>query len=107
MAGCDRCRGGRRPALQLSNNLLQCIGARPTTAIVDLGYRLVDKDMTPVEAIHRDKFMLPTPQQKSRLKRRQPIEPVIVHTKSDDRMGQCWLEGGDEDALQAVLCAAG
>lgn len=48
-----------------------------------------------------------TPKQKTWLKRRQAIEPLIGHTKADHRMDRCWLKGGEGDALHAVLCAAG
>lgn len=93
--------------IEQTNNLLQDIGVLPTTAIVDLGYRGVDKDLAPVEVIHRGKFKSLTPQQKTWLKRRQAIEPLIGHAKADHRMDRCWLKGADGDALHAVLCAAG
>ena len=41
------------------------------------------------------------------LKRRQAIEPMIGHTKSDHRMDRCWLKGAVGDALHAISCAAG
>jgi IS5 family transposase len=93
--------------IEQTNTLLQDIGVKPTTAIVDLGYRGVDKDLAPVEVIHRGKFKSLTPQQKSWLMRRQAIEPLIGHTKADNRMDRCWLKGAEGDALHAVLCAAG
>ena len=93
--------------IEQTNNLLQDIGVLPTTAIVDLGYRGVDKDLAPVEVIHRGKYKSLTPKQKTWLKRRQAIEPLIGHTKADHRMDRCWLKGADGDALHAVLCAAG
>jgi len=93
--------------IEQTNNLLQDIGVKPTTAIVDLGYRGVDKDLAPVEVIHRGKFKSLTPKQKTWLKRRQAIEPLIGHTKADHRMDRCWLKGAEGDALHAVLCAAG
>jgi len=46
-------------------------------------------------------------QQKRWLRRRQAVEPVIGHLKSDHRMDRCWLKGELGDALHAVLCAAG
>ena len=93
--------------IEQTNTLLQDIGVKPTTAIVDLGYRGVDKDLAPVEVIHRGKFKSLTPKQKTWLKRRQAIEPLIGHTKADHRMDRCWLKGAEGDALHAVLCAAG
>lgn len=93
--------------IEQTNTLLQDIGVKPTTAIVDLGYRGVDKELAPVEVIHRGKFKSLTPKQRSWLKRRQAIEPLIGHTKADHRMDRCWLKGSEGDALHAVLCAAG
>ncbi len=93
--------------IEQTNTLLQDIGVKPTTAIVDLGYRGVDKELAPVEVIHRGKFKSLTPRQRTWLKRRQAIEPLIGHTKADHRMDRCWLKGAEGDALHAVLCAAG
>ena len=93
--------------IEQTNTLLEDLGVKPTTAIVDLGYRGVDKDLAPVQVIHRGKFKSLTPVQKSWLRRRQAIEPLIGHTKADHRMDRCWLKGAEGDALHAVLCAAG
>lgn len=93
--------------IEQTTNLLQDIGVKPTTAIVDLGYRGVDKELAPVEVIHRGKFKSLSPKQRTWLKRRQAIEPLIGHTKADHRMDRCWLKGAEGDALNAVLCAAG
>ncbi len=87
--------------------LLQDIGVKPTTAVVDLGFRGVDEACAPVQIIHRGKFKSLDKQQRRWLKRRQAIEPAIGHTKSDNRMDRCWLSGSGGDALHAVLCAAG
>ncbi len=48
-----------------------------------------------------------TDQHKRWLKRRQAIEPMIGHAKSDNRMDRCWLQGALGDALHALSCAAG
>ena len=93
--------------IEQTSTLLQDIGVQPKTAIVDLGYRGVDKDLAPVEVLHRGKFKSLAPRQRVWLKRRQAIEPLIGHTKSDHRMDRCWLKGAEGDALHAVLCAAG
>jgi transposase, IS5 family len=92
--------------LEQTTNLLQDLNVAPTTAIVDLGYRGVD-DTTPVVIIHRGRYKTMTTQQRSWLKRRQAIEPVIAHVKHDHGMRRCWLKGAQGDALHAVLCAAG
>jgi IS5 family transposase len=93
--------------LEQTSNLLQDLGCKPKQAIVDLGYRGVDADNPGVEIIHRGKYKTLTALQKRWLKRRQAIEPMIGHTKSDHRMDRCWLKGAVGDALHAISCAAG
>ena len=93
--------------LEQTNTLLQDIGVKPTTAVVDLGFRGVDEACAPVQILHRGKFKSLDTQQRRWLKRRQAIEPAIGHTKSDNRMNRCWLSGSSGDALHAGLCAAG
>jgi transposase, IS5 family len=95
--------------LEQTNTLLQDIGAKPITAVVDLGFRGVDVEAAigAVQLIHRGKFKSLDKQQRKWLKRRQAIEPAIGHTKSDHRMDRCWLQGATGDALHTVLCAAG
>jgi transposase, IS5 family len=93
--------------LEQTTNLLQDLGRSPTQAIVDLGFRGVDADNPGVEIIHRGRYKTLTSQQRRWLKRRQAIEPMIGHTKSDNRMDRCWLQGALGDALHALSCAAG
>jgi len=93
--------------LEQTANLLQDLGRKPKQAIVDLGYRGVDADNPGVEIIHRGKYKTLTALQRRWLKRRQAIEPLIGHTKSDHRMDRCWLKGAVGDALHAISCAAG
>lgn len=93
--------------LEQTTNLLQDLGRKPTQAIVDLGFRGVDADNPGVQIIHRGKYKTLTSQQRRWLKRRQAIEPMIGHAKSDNRMERCWLPGALGDALHALSCAAG
>ena len=93
--------------LEQTTNLLQDLGRSPTQAIVDLGFRGVDADNPGVEIIHRGRYKSLTSEQRRWLKRRQAIEPMIGHTKSDNRMDRCWLQGAIGDALHALSCAAG
>lgn len=93
--------------LEQTTNLLQDLGRTPKQAIVDLGYRGVDADNPGVQIIHRGKYKSLTRHDKRLLKRRQAIEPVIGHTKTDHRMDRCWLHGAVGDALHALSCAAG
>jgi len=93
--------------LEQTRNLLQDLGRSPKQVIVDLGYRGVDADNPGVQIIHRGKYQSLTDHEKRLLKRRQAIEPLIGHTKSDHRMDRCWLQGAAGDALHALSCAAG
>ena len=92
--------------LEQTNTLLQDIGVKPTTAVVDLGFNGVDEACASVQIIHRGKFKPLDAQQRKWLKRRQAIEPAIGHTESDNRMDRCLLSGSSGGALHAVLCAA-
>lgn len=47
-----------------------------------------------------------TPAIHKRLKRRNAIEPVIGHMKSDGRLARNFLKGTNGDAINALLCAA-
>lgn len=93
--------------IEQTNSLLKNVGVVPTTAIVDLGFRGVDQEVAPVKVIHRGKYKTLTSLQRRWLQRRQAIEPMIGHTKSDNRMDRCWLPGSVGDALHALSCAAG
>ena len=42
-----------------------------------------------------------------KLKRRNAVEPVIGHMKSDGRLARNFLKGVDGDAMNALLCGAG
>ena len=92
--------------IEQTTTLLEDIGVKPKTAVVDLGYRGVDH-LVPVDIIHRGRYKTMTEQQRRWLRRRQAIEPTIGHTKHDHGMKRCWLKGANGDALHAVLCAAG
>jgi IS5 family transposase len=86
---------------------MQDSAARPATAFVDLGYRGVDAQNPDVRIVHRGKVKRISEQERELLKRRQAIEPIIGHLKSDNRMDRCHLKGETGDRLHAVLCAAG
>lgn len=93
--------------LEQTNRLLDRIDVKPVTAVVDLGFRGVDEEVAPVKVIHRGKHKTLLPREKRWLKRRQAIEPMIGHTKSDNRMDRCWLKGALGDALHTLSCAVG
>jgi IS5 family transposase len=85
--------------------LLQDIGVKPTTAVVDLGYRGVDH-LAHVNIVHRRRYRATPHRQRRWLQRRQAIEPTIGHAKQDHGMRRCRLKGSDGYALHAALCAA-
>ena len=87
--------------------LMQALDTKPNKAIVDLGYRGVDKANPDIDIKHRGKFKSLTDEDKKDLKRRQAIEPIIGHLKADHQMNRCHLKGSLGDSLHAVLCAAG
>jgi IS5 family transposase len=87
--------------------LMQDKGVKPSRVFVDLGYRGVEADNPEVRIVHRGKAKRITEQERKLLKRRQAIEPIIGHLKSEHRLGRCHLKGEQGDRLHAVLCAAG
>ena len=87
--------------------LMQDTGEKPSTAVVDLGYRGVDRDNPDLTIIHRGKAKSLGGPERKLIKRRNAVEPVIGHLKADHRMDRCHLKGEIGDRLHAVLCAAG
>ena len=45
--------------------------------------------------------------ERRQLARRQAIEPIIGHLKTDHRLDRCHLKGEMGDRIHTVLCAAG
>lgn len=95
--------------LQQTNTLLEALGVSPQTAVVDLGYRGkdIEAELPDMEILHRGKRSSMSKQQRTWLKRRQSIEPIIGHLKADNRMDICHLKGATGDALHTLLCACG
>lgn len=78
---------------------------RPKIALVDRGYRGVQAACgTRLLVSHTRR--LPRALKKL-LKRRQAIEPVIGHMKTDGLLNRNWLKGALGDAMHALLCGAG
>ena len=71
---------------------------KPTTVIVDLGYRGVDADIAPVQIVHRGTSKALANAQRAWLRRRQALEPAIGHLKAEHRMERCWLKGSERRA---------
>jgi len=80
-------------------------GRRPAHCFVDRGYRGHDETDTTVIIAGQKRGM--TPSLKRQLKRRNAIEPVIGHMKSDGRLDRNYLKGTLGDAMNALLVGAG
>lgn len=81
-------------------------GFKPERVYVDRGYRGHDAENKGMVFISGQKRGL-TPTIKRELKRRNAIEPVIGHMKSDGLLDRSHLKGADGDAINAILAAAG
>ena len=81
-------------------------GSEIEEAFVDKGYRGHGEEITTVY-LSGQKRGVKTRSLRKRQKRRQAIEPVIGHLKSDGRMGRNHLQGMDGDAINVLLCCAG
>ncbi len=73
----------------------------------DLGDRGVEKDNSDIAIKNRSKDKRVTDEERRLLQRRQAIEPIIGHLKTDHQIDRCHHEGSEGNAIQAVLCAAG
>lgn len=82
-------------------------GVRIQEVLVDLGYRGRDGENPGRNIVHRGKPKRLTRNQRRWLRRRQSIEPIIGHLKSDCGLGRCYLNGPEGDAHHPILCAAG
>ena len=80
-------------------------GATPTIALADRGYRGIEPPPGTRLLISHTR-RLPR-RLKKLLKRRQVVEPMIGHMKSDGLLGKNWLKGELGDAMHAILCGAG
>ena len=79
----------RLQQIEQATILMQDTGEKPTTAVVDLGYRGVDRDNPELRIIHRGKAKSLGEPERKLIKRRNAIEPVIGHLKADHPMGRC------------------
>jgi IS5 family transposase len=80
-------------------------GHTPKIALADRGYRGVEPPAGTRLLISHTRG-LPRSLRKL-LKRRQVVEPMIGHMKSDGLLNRNWLKGSMGDALHAILCGAG
>ncbi|MDF3054812.1 MAG: transposase, family, partial [Gammaproteobacteria bacterium] len=84
----------------------QLVGRRPEVCYADRGYRGHDEDQTKI-IISRTKKFMKTKVMRQAMKRRNAIEPVIGHLKSDTRLGRNYLKGTLGDKLNVILSGAG
>ncbi|MGH8545971.1 MAG: IS5 family transposase, partial [Gammaproteobacteria bacterium] len=80
-------------------------GQRPERCYVDLGYR--GHDVTDVTVFKARQKRDVTTSIRRELKRRNAIEPIIGHMKSDGLLHRNYLKGTQGDAINALLCGAG
>lgn len=80
-------------------------GQAPKIVLADRGYRGVEPPQGTRLLISHTR-RLPK-RLKKLLKRRQIVEPMIGHMKSDGLLARNWLKGATGDALHAILCGAG
>ncbi len=78
---------------------------KPEVCYVDRGYK--GSGVTEPRVIIAGQKRGVSEKDKRWLKRRNSIEPIIGHLKSDGRMRRCYLKGLLGDALNVLLCAAG
>ena len=86
---------------------MQDVAVTPETVYVDRGYRLKKEDRLSIRTLLPDMKHLMTEEERKLVSRRQAIEPIIGHLKSDHQLDRCYLKGQTGDAIHAVLCAAG
>ena len=80
-------------------------GHRPDRCYVDLGHRGHDVDDVTVFKARQKRGV--TKSIRRELKRRNAIEPIIGHMKSDGLSHRNYLKGIEGDAINVILCGAG
>ena len=78
---------------------------KPTTAVVDKGYRGVEVDGVRILRSGQKRGVTRT--LRAMIRRRSAIEPAIGHMKMDGRLARNPLKGAIGDAIHAVMCGAG
>jgi IS5 family transposase len=81
-------------------------GSRPNDGYVDLGYRQHDETQTNIH-IARTKAVQQTYTLRKDMRRRNAIEPVIGHLKSDGHLGRNYLKGSLGDKINALFSGIG
>jgi len=81
-------------------------GSRPEEAFVDQGYRGAKNHPEDLKTHICGKKTKDTSLKKA-MKRRSSIEPIIGHTKADNRMDRNYLKGQEGDRVNAILAGSG
>jgi transposase, IS5 family len=82
-------------------------GVKPKEAYTDRGYRGHGCNTGTLKVWIAGAKRGVTPAIDRKLKRRNAVEPVIGHMKSDGRLARNFLKGVQGDAMNALLCGAG
>lgn len=82
-------------------------GVKPEDAYVDKGYKGSQKDNPDVRVHISGTKRGKSKRQRKLLRRRSAIEPIIGHTKSDNRLGRNFLKGINGDHFNVILAALG
>ena len=84
----------------------QLTGCRPEDGYVDLGYRKHDETQTTIHIARSGKEPKTAALRKA-MRRRNAIEPVIGHLKSDGSLGRNYLKGSLGDKINALFSGIG
>jgi transposase, IS5 family len=90
---------------QAIEQVVRLTGTLPKEAYVDRGYRGHNLGELTVWIAGARRGV--TAAIKKKLKRRNAVEPIIGHMKSDGRLARNFLKGVAGDAMNALLCGAG
>ena len=84
------------------------VGKKPSDVYCDKGYRGCSGDVpgTSVHITNKKKKSV-SPSEWKWLKRRQAIEPVIGHLKSENKLSRNYLHGKNGDRINAILAGCG
>jgi len=88
------------------NQVEKLTGKRSRSCYVDLGYRGHEETESEV-FISRQKKNYQTRKMKAAMKRRNAVEPLIGHLKSDHHLGRNYLKGKLGDQLNAIFSGMG
>jgi len=83
------------------------VAAAPEIVYVDRGHRLKKEDRLPIRTLLPGMKPQMTEEEQKLASRRQAIDPIIGHLKTDHRPDRCYLKGQTGGAIHAVPCVAG